>query len=328
MAPSRKGFSSAFTLLEVLVSTAILAIVVVLLATVFSFCEKLFVSLSESSRQRQDGMAILAKMADELRSQSIPKSKSYEDASEPNRQPQLIINPQNLDAALQGASSLFWETGVRSSKGGSGLVGYFVRWESTTQGPRPRLCRFFLSAYNMQPVLRGLQATASNAEWITSDLINQYAPGDASNGYAGWMADDVLAFYVRALDPNMKPIVNYSRAIADVAFNSTGSYAVFGSAVGASTGNRFDSRKGYQYIRPDSGARVDRFGPTFPAAVELILICAPLREIRKLSSIPQMAPSSDPSMLWSDVSTYINSLPKSVGRSVRIYSTVVPLNTP
>jgi prepilin-type N-terminal cleavage/methylation domain-containing protein len=313
--------STGFTLLEILVSVALLAVVVLLLASVFSVCERSWVNLSASARQRQDARSVLATMAKELRAANLPLNRSYEEAAPANRQPQLLINPQGVDVSLQNAHSVFWEASIHSSKGGSGLVGYFVRWEVTNQGPRPRLCRIFLSADEMQPVLAALRS-GTNSEWITMDLLSTYAPGDSNSGFAGWMADNVLALYARALDPNMNPITNYPRQMT-AACSASGSYISFGSSL--SSQKSFDSRRGYQYLRISDGVHVDRFGPAFPAAVELVLLAAPPKEICKLTAIPTQVSSDDPSKLFADVDQFIAGLPSSLRNSVRVYSTIVPM---
>src|ERR1700761_5721369 len=49
---------------------------------------------------------------------------------------------------------------LRSSPGGTGLVGYVVRWSTTPAGaPQPTLCRLFMNATQAQPQLAQAQSS-------------------------------------------------------------------------------------------------------------------------------------------------------------------------
>jgi len=317
----------AFTLIELMVAMAILAVVVVLLSSVFSSTQRGASYIGNAAFQRQDARAVLNHISKDLSSALGQTSRSFEDANTAGRQPQLLLNPPGLGTNLQNASSIFWISQLPSNKGGSALVGYVLRWETTADGPRPRLCRMFLNTADSQPVRQSLRLSTSVPEWASENLVNTAAPGTADSGFQGWFADNILALYARALDPNMAPITNYARQLSGPAVNTTTVNAAFpGSATGDATLGAFDSGRGYQFRRTSDNVTVNRFGPALPAAVELVVISAPPSVIRQLQTAPAAVRSADAARMWDDISAFLASLPPNVKNAARTYSTIVPLS--
>ena len=311
----------AFTLLELLVAMALFTLVAVLLASVFSSTQKGVVLLGSAKSQRQDARAVLGQVAGELRAALEPPTRSFEGAQAAMRQPQLLVNP----SGLTNGSSLFWSAGADSRSGGSALVGYLLRWETTPEGPRPRFCRVFLDADGSEIVEQTLRTSAS-PEWVSQALVNSNAPGDAANGYQGWISDNILAFYARALDPQMNAITNFSRGLSGPAVNTSSANAVFAaSATGNATLGSFDSRNGYQYTRRPDNVTVNRFGPALPSAIELVVIAAPPSSIRQLQTAPAPVLSGNATAMWTDVASFLGSLPEPVRNAAKTYSTIVPI---
>ena len=322
MAPAGKKIP-AFTLLELLVAMALFSLVAVLLASVFSSTQKGVVFLGNTKSQRQDARAVLEQIAGELRAALETPTRSFEGTQAAMRQPQLLVNPSGLSATH--GSSLFWSAGADSKSGGSALVGYLLRWETTPEGPRPRFCRVFLDANGSEYVEQTLR-TSINAEWVSQSLVDSNAPGDAKNGYQGWISDNILAFYARPLDPQMNAITNFSRGLSGPAVNTSSANAVFAaSATGSNTGGRFDSRSGYQYKRSPDNVTVNRFGPALPSAIELVVIAAPPSSILQLQTVPAPVLSTNAAAMWTDVASFLSSLPTPIKKAAKTYSTIVPI---
>jgi hypothetical protein len=309
-----------------MIATVILLLLVVVFASVFSSAQTGLITLRNSALRRQNAQTALMTMAGELKAAVAPQGGFYEGANPADRQLPLLINPPTLgmDPATHNAHSIFWPVKSSSSDGGTSLVGYVVRWmQESGKPPRPMLCRMKLGAAQLQSVLEGQQGTPSPGDWPASGLVDAATKGDADSGFAGWLADDILALYVRALDYEMKPIKALPRKISGP--KATGEPGVLFDAVltGGVLTNSFDSRAGYQYST--NSVLVNRFGPAFPAAVEIVVVSATPKAIRLLGSIPASVASADSSLLWSDVDAFVASLPQALRSEVKTYSVIVPL---
>ena len=316
--------SSAFTILELLVAMALLGIVVTLLASILSSTQKGVAQIGSASSQRQDARAVLDQISRDLRTTLEPVSRGFELANPGLRQPEFLLNPP---AFTGNGSSIFWSVRNESSLGGNMLVGYLLRWETASGVAIPRLCRVSFDPNDTESIKQTLQGSSLNATWVNDGLINQNAPGVQGEGYQGWISDNILAFYARALDPQMNPITNYARGLSGPAVNTSSQFVRFdSSATGSATGGAFDSLRGYQYTRQDNvNVVVNRFGPALPAAVELAVVTAPPSAIKLLQSAPAPLLSGNASAMWTDVASFISSLPEPVRRAARTHSTIVPI---
>jgi prepilin-type N-terminal cleavage/methylation domain-containing protein len=316
---------TAFSLVELLVAMALLAIVVSILASIFSSTQKGVSLLGSASSQRRDASTVLDQISRDLRSALEPVSRSFEEVSPSLRTPQLLLNPAGFST---NQTSLFWSVASESKLGGTTLVGYTLRWEDTPDGsrPRPRLCRVSFDPNDSESIKKNLRM-ALNTPWVDQALANANAPGDSTNGYQGWISDNILAFYARVLDPQMNPITNYARTLSAPAAGTSSTYAVFGSSAnGTSTLGAFDSAKGYQYTRVPDNVMVNRFGPALPAAIELVVVTAPPSSIQKLTSIPAPVLSGNATTMWTDINSFLANLPEGIRKASRTFSTIVPLS--
>lgn len=303
---------------------ALLGIVVTLLASILSSTQKGVAQIGSASSQRQDARAVLDQISRDLRTTLEPVSRGFELANPGLRQPEFLLNPP---AFTGNGSSIFWSVRNESSLGGNMLVGYLLRWETASGVAIPRLCRVSFDSNDTESIKQTLQGSSLNATWVNDGLINQNAPGVQGEGYQGWISDNILAFYARALDPQMNPITNYARGLSGPAVNTSSQFVRFdSSATGSATGGAFDSLRGYQYTRQDNvNVVVNRFGPALPAAVELAVVTAPPSAIKLLQSAPAPLLSGNASAMWTDVASFISSLPEPVRRTARTHSTIVPI---
>ncbi len=79
-----------FTLLEALVSTAILAVILVLFASMFLLTQEGVRRLNNSTKQRQEARVVLAKIAREQKGSLTTPSVSYESNDPAARQFQVL----------------------------------------------------------------------------------------------------------------------------------------------------------------------------------------------------------------------------------------------
>jgi prepilin-type N-terminal cleavage/methylation domain-containing protein len=312
---------TAFSLVELLVAMALLTIVVSILASIFSSTQKGVSLLGSASSQRRDASTVLDQISRDLRSALEPVSRSFEEADSTLRTPQLLLNPSGLSS---NQTSLFWSASSKSNLGGTTLVGYTLRWESTPEGPRPRFCRVSFDPNDSESIKQNLR-TALNAPWVNQALVNANAPGESTNGYQGWISDNILAFYARVLDPQMNPINSYAPSLS-LPTPGGGTVAVtLGGGNGTSTAGAFDSLKGYQYRRALDNVMVNRLGPALPTAIELVVITAPPSAINKIQTVPAPVFSGNSAAMWTDINSFIAGLPEAVRKASRTFSTIVPL---
>jgi|GEM_PF-763209 len=334
----------AFSLLEVIVSCAILALILGFLFALFNSTQSSFIRLNNTIHQRQDARVILANMARELKEAFVAINGGYEGFDPGTRRFQLLINSPAVSAGpeeiLPGAHTIFWQTRVNEKDGGSALVGYGIRWDtSRPSSPRPLFCRMAISTSASQKILVQMQEPSSSGVWGNADLLAEYAPGDEAHGYRGWLADNIIAFYVRALDGQNLPIIRAARAVEGLEWTTQRRSRVkFATSVdgpsyllpgGQPYTYTYDARLGYQWLIPNTKGgvdpRVNVFGPVLPPAVEIIIVVASPQAISRMTAIP--APGATASGdLWDGVAAFIAGLPEALRQDVRTYSTIVSLS--
>ncbi|MFZ4599776.1 MAG: hypothetical protein ACOYNN_14120 [Terrimicrobiaceae bacterium] len=227
-------------MIEVLVSTAILALLVVLLSGVFTGVSNVWKQSHANIDRLENIRAVTDIISGELRSALLPVNRTDKGNL------QFIKNPANIDQSLLNPDALFWQAPVAadSSLGDVAVIGYFVRWDnSTPPRQRPILCRVAISAKGktgQDPNFLIYDHTPGTSDWLSDAIISSASPGDVANGYRGLISENVVAFFVECLDGRGRPI--------------TSSYAG-GSFAGTSDG--FDSRLGFT----DASAATTRVPP-------------------------------------------------------------------
>lgn len=324
-----------FSLLEVLAAMAVLALVAVMILGILDSTREGTSKIVNVSRQRQDAMGALLLMARELQSALRPPGLSMEllpgTAILPvHRQPQLVINPSGIATELVNATTIFWSAGSISGAGKSHLVGYAVIWRQTENGTRPTLARLQLDSNQAQEALMNYRHNSTQNFWVTNDLVTSTAPATQDAGFAGWLADNVLALYVRALDPEMKPIRNQAREVLSYYAQESHTIApslrfrALATAPPVFANGGFDSRRGYRFVRSDNTI-IDRYGPALPPAVEIALVVVEPRLLRRGSNFPRPTWNGDPAQMWQNIDSYVANLQNNFGPGFRVYSTIVPI---
>lgn len=344
---ARSGNKSAFTLLEVLVATAILVVIVAVLASLVGAGQNSLIRIDGGARQRQEAMAVLDMISSELRSSIAAPVHLDEFAHSGTRRAELLINPPLLGSALLNPGAIFWQSFSMIGDGTPSIVGYFLRWDTAQAGaPRPLLCRFQLESARAGLELLRLRDGTQDRTWVEDAVAEEIAPGTAANGFRGWLADHVIGFFVRALDPTGETVAFQARQVIS---NANGRNHRFNNTVmnhGQATSNftvyhesnslaapapvnpagTFDSLDGYAWdtgaVQPSMRFK-HRYGPALPPMVEIAIVVVPPAALRRLTAVPTYpAASAD---FWADIDAFVAALPPEIAASARVYSTTVSL---
>lgn len=192
---------SGFTLVELLVSMAILVLLVVVLSNIFSSVSKTSQLGYSNNERMQNILAITDFIRTDLRSALLPVNRTDTN----NLQFVALGNP-NPYTTNCNPNAVFWQAPVATDQtlGDVAEVGYFVRWNTDKpSNPRPYLCRF--SAENSTAGTNFL-IYSSPASWLTDPIINSVAPADLAHAYQGLIAENVVALFVQCLDAKGQPI--------------------------------------------------------------------------------------------------------------------------
>jgi prepilin-type N-terminal cleavage/methylation domain-containing protein len=237
--------SSAFTLVELLVATAVLSVLIVLLAQVMSMVSDAWSGGTGRAERQQNGRALVDFIGRELRAAALPVDPQSNGVA-PDLQ--FVVNPTSVPAKYRQPHALFWQAPIATdtSRGNMAELGYFVRWDESRTPPRAMLCRVFINPGEPQ------HKVYDNLEWLSEEVLQQVAPVDATTGYRGLFAENVIGFWARSLDST-------------------------GNVISQSGGERgeFDSRKGYLDTSYDAGGatiNITRTAPVLPSSMEVSLL--------------------------------------------------------
>jgi prepilin-type N-terminal cleavage/methylation domain-containing protein len=236
-----------FTLLEVLISTTILAFLVVILSQMLGGVGGVWQQGHAQVEKSEGGRAILEFMAKELQAAMLPVNRADQTSL------QLVVNP-SVSATYKNRDAIFWQAPLATdqSLGDIAEFGYFVKWDnSNAQNPKARLCRFFVNPGTNYIADANYLIDSNPNAWLGDAIINSVAPADNTNSdapYQGLFVENVLALWITCLDPAGNTI-----------------------SQGANGTNAFDSRLGYTYTDV-SGTSVALSGCALPAAIDVSFV--------------------------------------------------------
>lgn len=191
-------WSRGFTLVELMVSVTVLALLVALLGGLFGQVSRAWVAGEGNVERHRNVRALGDYIAAELQGAVLPVE---EFAKGGRGNLQFVINPPKLGADFRNADAIFWQAplATESSHGDLAEVGYFVKWEAK----RPMLCRFFVnpsvgSGSSVKPTAEFLIYDANPEKWLSDSLLNDVVqPANKSQGYKGLLAENVIGFWTR-----------------------------------------------------------------------------------------------------------------------------------
>jgi type II secretory pathway pseudopilin PulG len=326
----RKVIQSAFSLVELIVSMAILTFLVIITTSAYQSVVSGYSRIADQARQRDEARSVLLLMSDEIRSTLTPIARSpgvvIANMGTAGASLDFLINPPALSATADGQAyanphTIFWQAPTRDGVAGSALLGYAVKWETRSDGtPVPVLRRLRSDSGRMFKELS--DAATGATTWAGVPLLSELAPATATNAYKGWMSENVLALWVRALDPMGNPITKTASPITGVTAVAGWPASTFGSA--SNSGGAFDSKLGYQYSTP----AINRFSPALPSSVEIAITTLPPSVLKKLAAPqrPSATMGVDPALFWTDIDSYVAGLPGAAKAAAKTYSTIIPLS--
>ena len=179
-----------FTLLELLVATAVLALIVLVLSAMLSTTGSSWQAAVGRSESGLSARAIADYIQTDLRPALLPVNPSD------TANLQFILNPP---AAPKNGDALFWQSPVANDTtyGDIAEVGYFVKWIADSNNTRkPVLCRFFVEPTDAA----AYEIYKNPGAWLTAPLIDSVAPGTPASNYKGLFAENVVGIWFRCLD--------------------------------------------------------------------------------------------------------------------------------
>ena len=230
---------TAFTLVELLASTAVLALLVTVLGGIFSQVSRTWIAGEGGVERRRSARAMTDFIAAELRGAAAPVDRV---STKGKNNLQLLINPPSgvLPDDCVNADSIFWQAPIATETtfGDLAEIGYFVRWDpNSTTSRQPTLCRFFVNPSTIvagKPESNPLFLIYSKPQWLTADLVRKVAPATAP-AFRGLFAENVAGLWVRAFQPDGAELFTEGK-------------------------KTYDSRLGYRY-KVANGTTQERFLP-------------------------------------------------------------------
>jgi uncharacterized protein (TIGR02599 family) len=299
----------AFTLLEVLVATAVLSLLVVLLASIAGQVSKVWQDVSANNEQRAAARVLLHFMARELQAarQPVPIPSASTNVANLQMVASLTSATTKVPADNLYPHALFWQAPVakNTSMGNIASVGYFIRWDTTSQPGRakPILSRLFVDPTNPSNFQIYDPTGGVANDWLS--VLPTVAPA-TSPDYQGWLSDNVIALWIRMLDADGQPIIQ--------------------NAAGQTMNYAFDSRQGY---RSPATGRIHS-APAYPPCVEIALVTVDSKTLAKIQT-PLVPVTTTPTDFDKDAATagsvryFLENLPQDIRAGARIFSTRVYL---
>lgn len=293
----RRAGKRGFTLLEILVATAVFLVVSALLVSIVSSTSTLWQQGIAHNERRSTAVAVFGRMARDLRPAAMPADLAGSNLF-------FMINPPGVSTNFSYPQSAFWKapTATDRSKGDLAIVGYFVQWVNDPEagGKKPKLCRLLL---NPDTNTATTYAKTNIAVWLNDNLLKTNAPATKAGGYAGEVAENVLGVWIQPLDPLKKPITT----------DGTTNRLAFAPGT-------FDSSRGYSFAKSSA----TYFRPSaLPSSLEIAIVTVDGRTAKKLSGIEK--PGAASTNLWADVNSFMSNLPPYIRQGAQVHSTIIDL---
>lgn len=298
----------SFTLVEVLVSIAVLSILIVILLSMLGSLTTAWQLGQAHNERRNVAQAVFDRMSRDLTVAALPMPRTNTNSL------QLIINPSTVSTNYQYGQSIFWQAPVATDGGTNGnlaVVGYFVQWVNGSAGSPGTPC---LSRVLINPSAPDYAVYSSPNNWINDALIQKYAPATSASGYAGLLAENVLGLWVQALDPMGNSIMQT---------NSTPNSTIY-------AGESFDSRYPYTYGDYNYSAvpAVTNIPCALPASIQVALAVIDSRTAQRLTVLGGGKTPTYPTLsgnFWKDVQGFYNGLLPPIKQGTEIVSITIPL---
>ena len=295
-----RGLKS-FTLVEILVSVAILSVFVILLMSMLGSLTTVWQEGQSHNERRTIAQTVFDRMGRDLSQTALPVSRTN------TNELQMVINPSGVGASYQNPQAIFWQAPVATDGGTNGnmaIVGYFVQWVNGTPGT-PCLSRLLIN-----PSSTNYAVYTAPTAWISTTLLNTYAPAkfvspSSANNYAGLLSPNVLGLWVQALDPRGNPI-DQGLSAPDI------------------KGEAFDSRNPYSYT-DGSGNLATNIASALPASMQIAIAVIDSRTAKLLTTTGKPNYPTLTGNFWGDVQSFYNGLPSAIRKGTEIQTTTITL---
>jgi prepilin-type N-terminal cleavage/methylation domain-containing protein len=180
-----KNFAG-FTLLELMVSAALLAILTSLLLGVTSQTASISGRTLAMKQRQQAARIVLETISRDLRAASFPLGTSRDDSLA------LLVSPVEAGDRHLSPGAAFWQARSAQSPSGFRDVGYFIRWT----GNKAELCRLTIPSEDAASIFRNSDRVIDPA------LLDRLAPAGAASGgdFRGLMAEHVVGLWFKLFD--------------------------------------------------------------------------------------------------------------------------------
>lgn len=174
-----------FSLVEMLVATAVFVMMLTLLLTITSQMNSAWQQADAQKSRRQSARALLDTIVRDMESALLPLNSGN------TEKVWFLMNPAAV--GFRHRDCLFWQAALPEDGGKSDvtMVGYFVRWDGT----RSILCRVHIPPGD--PNYRIYEAPET---WLNDAFLNTVAPADKASDYRGLLAENVFALWVTLRD--------------------------------------------------------------------------------------------------------------------------------
>ncbi len=179
------GKCHGFTLIELMVSTAVFMLLVIVLASTLNSSLGVWSRNENKSDLRESARVAIQFMASELRQAALPVYRGDQLGL------QMVINPSTVSIACRNHDAIFWQAPIATttSRGNLAIVGYFVRKD----GNAYKLCRLFVNPDDPAYALY-----SSPAAWVTDSVLSAKAPATDASNFQGVFLENVPGMWVTA----------------------------------------------------------------------------------------------------------------------------------
>lgn len=178
----RAEVKCAFTLVEMLVATAVFVVLITLLLSMVSHAMHLWQRTEGQKERQQIARQVFEMIGRDLEGAIWPVPSSATNSF------QFLVDPGFPE--YENPSAAFWQTvsSGDTSNGDVSEVGYFVRWVSDSNGVHSELRRLWITASNAG-------VFTSPESWLTENILQTNAPGSEDTSQKGLLAGNVLGIW-------------------------------------------------------------------------------------------------------------------------------------
>jgi len=194
---ARKSEYSGFTLIEVLVATAVFILLMGLLLSLTSEASRLWQRAESQKARRQIARIVLETIGRDMESAAFTTNT--------NSLQFLLNDSVRIGSTNLNPTAAFWQAPTLGSMPGTlSEVGYFVQWIGT----KSALCRYYVPSTATNSLF------SSNStiwdKWLWPDKITSYAPGlQNTDTYGGLLSENVVGLWITLYDSNNAAMTNY-----------------------------------------------------------------------------------------------------------------------